>query len=179
MAPGVTTTVQREDITLGIAILAEFLASGAVDTCADIPFVSTLFTLLKAAKGEVDKAVRYQEDLEELQSICGLLTGQVIDNYHDKSSSVGISDLKKCIKELNEVAEYCGHDRKIIRFIRAISLGDRINRLRKRIDSLVPIVGLAVGVGTSNRIDALVQMMVSASKRFRCTVRLVQSTISG
>lgn len=155
----------RETITVGLAIVAEVLATGTIEACAEIPFVSPLFILLKTAKGVVDKAVRRQEELKDLHNICGILTGQVIDKYRTTSSDFDVSRLRECIEELNDVAEYCGHNMSVMGRLRSSRKhGDRIEKLRERIDRLVPVMGLAAGVNTSSQLEAAVQMMVSAAK---------------
>lgn len=160
-----TGATVRETITLGIAIVAEVLASGTIEACADIPFVSPVFAILKTAKGVVDKAVRRQEELKELHNVCGILTGQVIDRYHATSSFFDVSVLQECIEELNAVAEYCGHNMSVMGKLRSSRKhGDRIQNLRKRIDQLLPVMGLAAGVNISNQLEAAVQTMVRAAK---------------
>lgn len=173
-----TGAAVRETITLGIAIVAEVLASGAIEACADIPFVSPLFVILKKAKSVVDKAVRRQEELRELHNICGILTGQVIDKYHATSSGFDISCLQECVEELNDVAEYCGHNLGVMGKLRSsLKHGDRIQNLRERIDRLVPIMCLAAGVNISNQLEAAVQMMVSAAKRILWIWGLIYSIL--
>lgn len=155
----------RGTAALGVAIVAEVLASGAIESCADVRFVCPLLMLLKQAKGVVDKAVRRQDELKELHKLCGIFTGQVIDKYHATPSAFDISPLQECIEELNEVAEYYGHNRSVLNKPHSPRHGDRIQNLRERIGQLVPVMDLVAGVNTSNKLEATMQMMVSAAKR--------------
>ena len=154
--------VMPENITLGITTVAEGLALGGTETCADIPSVSPLIILLKQTKDSVDNAVNHQEELTKLHKLCGVMTGQVIGKYQATYSGFDVAPLQECIKELNTVAEYCGHDRSVISKSCSLQHSDRIQNLRERIDQLLSIMGLTSGGNNSNQLEAAVQMMVRA-----------------
>ena len=160
-----TGAVVCETITLAVATVAEVLASGGMEAFADIQLVSSLCILLKHAKGVVDKAVLRQEEQEELHKLCGVISGQVMDKHYASSSGFDVSLLRECIEELNEMAEYCGHNRSVVGKRRSLKHGNRNQNLRERIHQLVPIMGLVAGVSLSNQLEVSLQMMVRVAKR--------------
>ena len=173
-----TGVAMRETVTLGVETVAKVLAAGTIEACADLPFASPLLILLKQAKSVVDKALNRQEELKELHKLCGVITGQVIDKYHNTSSGFDTSPLQECIEELNEVAEHCCHNRSVLSKPNSPKNGDRILKLRERIDQLVPIIDRAAGVNISNQLEAAVQMMVSAANRIIWACAFGQSLVS-
>lgn len=164
----------RGTVTLGVATVAEVPASGALQSCADFRFVSPLLMLLKQAEGEVDRAVRRQDELKELHKLCGIFTEQAFDKYRETPSALDISPLQECIVELNEVAEYYGHSRSVLSKPHSPRHGDRIQNLRERIDRLVPVMDLVAVVNSSDELEATVQTVVSAAKRIVWVCRCSQ-----
>lgn len=92
-----------------------------------------------------------------MRARCEMITVHVIDKANAwRSSTIVVSPLKKCVDELEEVAErYDDQGRFVKKFGRKYD--DRIQKLRARIEAVVSIMGLAVGF---NNADKLLEIQV-------------------
>ena len=135
---------RREAAKLSISTVVESVASGVIEIGAATPVVAPLCVALLKAKGVVDGASQSKEELEELCTWCDMITLQVIDK--SKASSTPMFDVKplqKCIDKLGEVAGRYHHKWRLARLVQFRKDGEDIQRLRVRIQTVVPIMGLA------------------------------------
>lgn len=152
--------------------MVEGVATGIIEIGAATPFVAPLCVALIKAKGVVDGASRNKEELAELCELCDLITVQVIDKAKD-TPTIDVSPLQKCIDKLNEVAKRYHDQGWLARLAQFRRDGDDIQRLRARIEAVVPIMGLAGVVnimeGVANigdRYEDLRQIMVRLSHEY-------------
>ncbi|CAN0179829.1 unnamed protein product [Scytosiphon promiscuus] len=161
---GDANQARREAARSGISTVAstvastviEGIATGVIDIGAVTPVVAPLCIALKKAKEVVDGASRNQKELEELHERCGLITKHVIDKVKDtNSSTIDVAPLRGCVDDLTEMAtRYQNRKRsaRLTRLCKSSKDGEEIQRLRARIEAMVPIMGLSVGVTTDKRV---------------------------
>lgn len=139
-----TVQAAHETARLGFSTVVEGIATGIVEVGAATPVVAPLCIALLKAKVVVDGARRNEEELKELLQWCNVITEQVIDKAKvSNTSTIDVSPLQTCVDKLNVVADrYHGQGclSKLKQFRRD---GDDIQRLRARIQAVVPIMGLA------------------------------------
>eukprot|EP00752_Nemacystus_decipiens_P003237 g2995.t1 len=136
----------REMGRLGVSTIVEGVATGIVTVGTATPIVAPLCIALLKAKNIVDEVSRNKEDLEEMCEWCNLITEQVIIKATSLSTpTIDVSPLQECVDDLNKVAKrYHRRDRgRWARFVYSRKDGEDIERLRVRIQTIVPIMGLA------------------------------------
>lgn len=151
----------RETARLGIPAVVKGIATGIIEIGAATPVVAPLCKALLKAKGIVDRASRKKEELEELCEQCDLITWQVIDKADAlNTSTIDVSRLQGCIDELKEVAERYHGKGRLARLAHSGRDGDDIQRLRARIEAVVPIMGLAVGMNNAKKLEQVQQILL-------------------
>ncbi|CAN0154938.1 unnamed protein product [Scytosiphon promiscuus] len=177
---GDASQARREAARSGISTAAstvastviEGIATGLIDIGAVTPVVAPLCIALKKAKEVVDGASRNKQELEELHERCGVITKHVIDKVKDtNSSTIDVAPLRGCVDDLTEMAtRYQNRKRsaRLTRLCKSSKEGEEIERLRARIEAMVPIMGLSVGVTTDKRVanieNGMRQMMAPRPK---------------
>ena len=144
-----------ETARLGVSTVIEEVATGMIEIGAATPVVAPLCVALLKAKGIVEGASRNRDDLEQLRARCDMITVQVIDRYKDTNDVMDLSPLLKCVDKLAEVAQRYHDQGTLARMAQFRRNGDDIQRLRDRIDAVVPIMGLA---GVINIAEGVVDM---------------------
>lgn len=135
---------RREAARLAVSTIVESVASGVIEIDTATPVVAPLCVALLKAKGVVDGASRSKEELEELCSWCDLITLHVIDKAKaSQVSTMNVAPLRKCVDKLEKVAKSYNSQGKCARFARFRRNSDDIQRLRARILTVVPVLGLA------------------------------------
>ena len=157
----------REGARVTALTVVELFAGGAIEIGASAPVVGPLCTALLKAKEVVDAASRNKEELAELQKSCEQFTAQVIDKAEaSKTSTIDVKPLQECVDKLKEVAERY-HDRGCLaRFAQSRRDGDDIQRLRKRIEAVVPIMGLSGVVNNGEKLDQILVRNVPVANYF-------------
>lgn len=146
----------REATRLTISTLVESVATGIIEVGTATPVVAPLCVALRNAKGIVDEASRNQEDLKGLCAQCELITVQVIDRFRaSNASTIDVSPLRKCVDELQGVAERQQDQGRLVRLARFRKNGDEIQRLRARIERAISIMGLAGVVNNDEKLDRI------------------------
>ena len=155
----------REGARFTVLTVVESMAAATIEIGASAPVVAPLCAALLKAKGVVDAASRNKEELEELHERCEMVTVQVIDKAKaSKTSTIDVKPLQECVDKLQVVAERY-HDRgRLARLAQSRRDGDDIQRLRARIEAVVPIMGLAVGVINGAKLDQIMVRSVSGCK---------------
>lgn len=154
----------QETARLGISTVVEGVATGIIEIGAATPVVAPLCVALLKAKGIVDGASRNKEELAELCERCDLVTVQVIDKAKaSNTSTIDVSPLQGCVDKLDEVAKRYHDQGCLARLAQFRRDGDDIQRLRARIEAVVPIMGLAGVVNIMDRLEDVRQMVVRLS----------------
>lgn len=155
----------REAARLGVSTVVEGVATGIIEIGATTPVVAPpLCVALLKAKGIVDGASRNKEELAERCERCDLITVQVIDKTKaSNTSTIDVDPLQKCVDKLEEVAKRYHDQGRLARLAQFRRDGDDIQRLRGRIEAVVPIMGLAGVVTIVDQLEDVRQMVVRLS----------------
>eukprot|EP00752_Nemacystus_decipiens_P008588 g7668.t1 len=154
--PGNAVQATRETTRLGVSTVVESVAEGIIEIGAATPVVAPLCKALLKAKGVVDAASRNKEELEKLRQRCEMITVQVIDKTKSsKTSTIDVKPLQECVDKLKEVAERYDDRGRFARLVRFRRDGDDIQRLRVRIEAVVPVMGLSSVVANGQKLDRI------------------------
>ena len=148
----------RETARLGVSTAVEGVVSGVIDIGAAT--VAPLCIALLKVKGVVDGASRNREELARLCEMCESITVQVVDKAKaSKTSTIDVKPRQECIHKVEEVAERY-HDRGCLaRLAQFRRDGDDIQRLRKRINDVVRIMGLSGVVNNGDKLDHMLDLV--------------------
>lgn len=121
--------------------------------------VAPIFAALKRAKEMVDGAKRHNTQLQVLHDRCIIITAYLIVRCNSQAAvtcckpdagDIDATPLEDCVEALRELAARCSLEGgALAKFGRRRRESDRINRLRNRIEALVPGMGLAAVVQVS------------------------------
>eukprot|EP00752_Nemacystus_decipiens_P007264 g6502.t1 len=154
----------RDDAAEGsravISTVINNIADGALEVGAATPVVAPLCVALRDVKGVIDGASRNGEELQELRALCETITVHAIDRV--KTSNIpglDVGPLQQCVDKLEEVAKRY-HDRSwLARLAQYRRDGDDIQRLRKRLENVVPAMGLAGVVDNREKLDQILALL--------------------
>ena len=146
----------QETARFGISTAVEGVATGIIEIGAATPFVAPLCLALLKAKETVDRASRNKKELEELLKRCDLTTEQVINKTKaSRTLGIDVSPLRECVSGLTEMAVRYQDQKRPSRLKRIGKSSEddvEIQRLRARIEAMIPIMGLSVGVTMEKRV---------------------------
>ena len=146
----------REAARLTMSTVVEGVTSGIIEIGAAAPVVAPLCVALVKAKAVVDGARRNKDELTELCQRCDLITVQVIDKAKaSRTAANDLSPLQECIDKLKVVAERYHAQGCLARLARFRKDGDDIERLRARIEAVVPVMGLSVAMNSEEKLDQI------------------------
>lgn len=161
---GEAVQAAQETARLGVSAVVESVATGIIEIGAATPVVAPLCVALLKAKGIVDGASRNKEELGELCERCDLIAVQVIDKAKaSNTSTIDVFPLQKCVDKLEEVAERYHDQGRLARLAQFRRDGNDIQRLRARIEAVVPIMGLAGVVNNGEKLDQILVRKVLLS----------------
>lgn len=130
-------------------------ASGTIEVGEATPIVAPVFVALKLVRDIFDKVKRNKKQLEELHDRCTLITTYVIIRCNTESSSISVTPLMDCVDELKVLAKNYSVRGTFSRLANCRRDGTRIQRLRDRIEALVPILALAAVVRVSEQVGGV------------------------
>ncbi|CAN0275763.1 unnamed protein product, partial [Scytosiphon promiscuus] len=166
--------VAREAARSTISIVVGGLATGIIEVGEYTTAVAPLCAALLRAKGIVDKIKRNKEELEELRVQCEMITVHVINKAKASRGAICLlGPLKECVDELEKVANNYDKQGCCSRLIHFRRHGADMEKLRGKIDRVIPIMQLSamVGLGGENanirdQIEELRQTMARLQPRF-------------
>lgn len=144
-----------EVVSLATQTVVEGLASEIIEVGSATPIVAPVFVALKLARRMFDGVKRHREQLEELHDQCTVITTHVIIKCNTQSSKIDIAPLEKCVADLIALAtrnSIGGMFAKIGTYRRD---KNRIDKLRREIEALVPIMGLGGVVRVSEQLESV------------------------
>ena len=158
---------------IGVSTVIEGVATGIIEIGAATPVVAPLCVALLKAKDMVEGTSRNKDGLQQLSARCDMITVQVIDRCRGTTPVLDVSPLVKCIEKLAEVAQRYHDQGTFARMAQFRRDGDDIQRLRDRIEAIVPIMGLtgviniAEGVADmKDRLEDVQRMLVRTTLDF-------------
>ncbi len=150
----------REGARFTVLTVVESFAAATIEIGASAPVVAPLCAALLKAKGVVDAASRNKEELEELHQKCEMITVQVIDKAKaSKTFTIDVKPLQECVDKLKEVAERYHDQGRLARLAQFRRDGDDIQRLRKRIEDVLPIMGLERVLDNGEKLDQILMRL--------------------
>lgn len=144
-----------EAVGLAAKTVAEGLAAGIIEVGEATPIVAPLFAALQAVKETFDGVKRHREQLEELHDHCTVITMHVIIRCNTPSSKIDIAPLKKCVADLVELVTSYSTGGLLAKVGRYRRDKDRVDKLRRDIEALVPIMGLGGVARVSEQLESM------------------------
>lgn len=131
------------------------MATGIIDVGEATPIVAPVFVALKLAKDTFDKVKRNKKQLEELHDRCTIITTYVIIRCNTESCKISVTPLMDCLDELKALSKSFSVRGTFSRIASCRRDGSRIQRLRDRIEGLVPVLELAAVIRVSEQVGGM------------------------
>lgn len=128
------------------------MATGVIDVGEATPIVAPIFVALKLAKDMFDKVKRNKKQLEELHDRCTVITTYVIIRCNTESSNIDVTPLMDCVDDLKALTKSYSVRGTFSKITGCRRDGNRIQRLRDRIEGLVPTLELAAVIRVSEQV---------------------------
>ena len=155
---GRATKDKVADLRSALQKSAGIVATGTLKMGKEIPVLQPVCAALERMKDSWDEIQRNEDRLAELHELCEVVTSFVVVKCDGGREYVDITPLKSCVDDLEAlVADYSRRGL-------CSKLCDRdsatIERLGKRIENVVPVMGLAATLAVSEQMEAAVDQLI-------------------